>query len=106
MKTNEDILKAAAVLGLSRATSILQLKRRYRELVKAHHPDWRKGKSRPGSRGCSGRRTRPAPARERPSKYVGKSQRGSLGPLAVGLAHRLPRIEVLLPLDDEDLTSG
>lgn len=43
MKTNEEILKAAAVLRLSRSVSILQLKRRYRALAKAHHPDRQEG---------------------------------------------------------------
>lgn len=43
MKQEERILNAAERLKLPRFASIRQIQKRYREMVKAHHPDRQKG---------------------------------------------------------------
>lgn len=43
MKEQESIQKAVERLELPRCASVRQIQKRYRELVKAHHPDRQKG---------------------------------------------------------------
>jgi preprotein translocase subunit Sec63 len=53
MKQEERILNAVELFKLPRSASVRQIQRRYRELVKQHHPDRQNGKHDPAMAGIN-----------------------------------------------------